>query len=224
MFATIRLLFLYLTTAFYVAIFIIVTTINKSKIVTTRKWICKRILEINNIHYEVKGLIDPTAQLLIANHQSFLDIILMEHMHPGNIAWVAKKELFNIPFYGRTVKNPQMIGVDREDKQGLLKLLADVKHRISLGRPVAIFPEGTRSKNGAFLPFKSGAQLIANKLDLRVQPFVVSNTKSLIDMNAFKMYKGPITITALPSLQAKTQPKTWLEDTKKTMESIYHDA
>ncbi len=63
-----------------------------------------------------------------------------------------------------------MIRVDRESRSGLIRLLKDAKETIEKGeRAVAIFPEGTRAKEQKLLSFKSGAKLLAEKLNLRVQ-------------------------------------------------------
>ncbi len=57
-------------------------------------------------------------------------------------------------------------------KLELLRLLKEVKDRLSLGRPIAMFPEGTRSSGKELLKFKSGASLVANKYNLKVQPLL----------------------------------------------------
>ena len=50
---------------------------------------------------EIVGTPDPRAQLLIANHQSIMDIVVLEETHPGDICWIAKKEIADIPIIGK---------------------------------------------------------------------------------------------------------------------------
>lgn len=220
--AKIRAYFAFASTMFYVGILIIVLFFNRKRHPQLRKWICKRIFKINDIDFELSGEVDPKAQLLLLNHQSFLDIILLELVNPGNLAWVAKRELFNIPFFGHTVKMPDMIAVDREDKNGLKKLISDAQKRLNQNRIIVIFPEGTRGSGKKILKYKAGAQFIANKLDLVVQPFVISSTLNLLNVKEMLMTPGTIKITALPSFKASEAGKNWIEETRNQTVEIFN--
>jgi len=97
---------------------------------------------------ETQGTRDNSADMFIINHQGIIDIIAMEASQLTDIRWIAKRQLFEIPWFGNLVKLSNMVNVDRENKAGLLKLIRDAKetkeskpHRI-----LAIFPEGTRAK------------------------------------------------------------------------------
>ncbi len=219
--AKIRAYYAFASTMFYVGILIIVLFFKRKRHPQLRKWICKRIFTVNNIDFELVGEVDPKAQLILLNHQSFLDIILLELVNPANLAWVAKRELFNIPFFGHTVKMPDMIPIDREDKNGLKKLIKDVEKRLSQNRVIVIFPEGTRGSGKKILKYKPGAQFIANKLDLTVQPYVISSTLNLLNVKEMLMTPGTIKITALPSFKAKEAPKDWLDQTRNTTIEIF---
>ncbi|MGB5868428.1 MAG: lysophospholipid acyltransferase family protein, partial [Arcobacteraceae bacterium] len=102
-------------------------------------------MKLLGITLEIEGEEDPNAQMQIMNHQSVLDIILFEYLHSKDLAWISKAEIGNIPWFGHIVKAPKMILVERESKKSLVKLLKDSKERLSHNRPIAIFPEGTRS-------------------------------------------------------------------------------
>lgn len=73
---------------------------------------------------DVQGEEDPEAQIFLVNHQSDLDIGIMETLTSKDLAWVAKKELFDVPFFGLALKLPQDIAVERESKTALIKLLS----------------------------------------------------------------------------------------------------
>ncbi|WP_456449218.1 lysophospholipid acyltransferase family protein, partial [Hydrogenimonas sp.] len=116
------------------------------------------MLALMGANVEVVGKPDERAQLYLINHQGIVDIITLEALLDKNLRWVAKKELFEVPWFGKLLKNAEMISVDREDRRGLIKLVKDVKESLeTMHRPVAIFPEGTRSKDQKLLPFKEGA-------------------------------------------------------------------
>ena len=164
-----------------------------------------------------KGKIDPNAKLLIINHQSLLDIIVVENLYPKNIAWVAKKEIADMFFFGHIVKVTDMIIVKREDRKSLVKLLKDVKDKIDKGRVVAIFPEGTRGDGEKLLNFKAGAKIISEKLDLKVQPIVLTNTRNIVDSQNFVANKGVVCVEFLDSIDPK-KDKQWYQKTKTDMQ------
>ena len=102
------------------------------------------------IKLEIEGKLDESCDLILINHQSMLDIIVMEYIHKRDIAWVAKKQITDMFFFGHIIKAPRMISIDRENKAGLIHLLSEAKDRLDKGRPIAIFPEGTRG-DGTFM-------------------------------------------------------------------------
>ena len=125
------------------------------------------------VHVRKVGAIDPQAQMFLINHQSELDIGVIESTTPRDLAWVAKKELFEIPFFSLALRLSKDIPLERESKSSLVSLLKASKERIDDNRIICIFPEGTRSESGRMRAFKPGAKLIADKLGLRVQPVVL---------------------------------------------------
>ena len=143
----------------------------------------------------ILGNQDETANLLIINHQSLVDIILIEDIHHSNIAWCAKKELFSNPFTRFALSLPKMIEVDRNDKRAIVKLINDAKDRLKHERVIAIFPEGTRGNGDRLLKFQMGAKILAQKLNLKVQPIVINGTQNVFDMKKFKITPGKIDIS-----------------------------
>ncbi len=167
---------------------------------------------------EIEGTPDKDAQMLILNHQSLLDIILLEATSQKDIAWVAKKEIADMKFFGQIITLPEMISINREDKKSLLKLFADSKKRIDEGRVIAIFPEGTRGDGKKLAPFKAGTKLIASKLKLKVQPIVVVNTKNVLDSQDFVAKSGKVKLIYLDSFYVK-ENKNWFEDIQVNMQA-----
>ena len=108
------------------------------------------------------GRIDPEAQMLIANHQSDIDISTLECTTKRNLVWVAKKELFSVPFFGLAIRLSDDIPVDRGSKAALVSLVKETKKRLDQGRCVVMFPEGTRQNSPKMLTFKPGAKMVAD--------------------------------------------------------------
>ena len=146
------------------------------------------------IKIEEVGKMDESCDMVIMNHQSLLDIIVIEYIHNRHLAWVGKKEITDLFFFGHIMKAPDMITIDRENKTGLIKLIKESKDRLSKNRPIAIFPEGTRSSGNKMLKFKPGAAMIANKLNLRVQPLIIINTKHILDSQKLEANPGIVKI------------------------------
>ena len=171
----------------------------------------------------IKGNPDPEVQMFLINHQSDLDIGVMETVTSKDLAWVAKKALFDVPFFGLAMSLPEDIEVERESKTSLVKLLRAAKDRLGKKRVITMFPEGTRSRTGRMLPFKSGAKVIADKYELKVQPIVLVETMSCYDIKRFYYKPKNITVIYMDSFVANKQNKNWLDDLRIKMQKVYDD-
>lgn len=172
---------------------------------------------------EVEGKEDPNAQMMLFNHESDLDIAVIESVTNKDLAWVAKKELFDIPFFGLALKIAQDIPVERESKTSLVKLLRASKDRLDKGRVISMFPEGTRSTKGKMLPFKSGAKLVADKYKLCVQPMVLIQTSKYYNIKKFYYKPGRIKVIYLDSFIADKNDTEWLKELRVKMQKVYDD-
>jgi 1-acyl-sn-glycerol-3-phosphate acyltransferase len=171
----------------------------------------------------VGGKIDEDATLILINHQSLLDIVIYEGLHPKDLAWVAKKEIADIPWFGRILDSSDMIIINRSDRRGLIKLLKDVKDRLDDNRPIAMFPEGTRGRGNKILKFKEGAKIIAEKYNLKVQPIVLCNTRNIVDSQNHLANGGLVTINYLPSFYPKDRGDDWFKILHEDMSKVYSD-
>ena len=170
---------------------------------------------------DIKGSVDPDVQMFVLNHQSDLDIGVMETITKKDLAWVAKKELFEVPFYGLLLKLPNDIPVERESKTSLLKLLKDAKDRLDAGRVITIFPEGTRSSGKKMLKFKAGPQMLANKYSLRVQPVVLINTARYFNIKTKHYTPGKITAIYMDAFNVDKNDKEWYAKLQESMQHVY---
>lgn len=185
-----------------------------------RQITAKSFLALFGVQANIKGELDPSAQILVLNHQSFMDVIYLEAIHPNNLCWIAKKELGKPFLYGHALKAPKMILINRENKKELVFLLKEAKDRLERGRTLCIFPEGTRSKGEEkFLPFKSGAKFLIEHFHLKVQPIVVCGTRQCLDVGALKFQNTPFSIQYLPAFIP--QGEQWFEFLKEQMQAEY---
>jgi len=168
-----------------------------------------------------KGEEDPATQMFLINHQSDLDIGVMETVSKKDLAWVAKKELFDVPFFGLAMSMPEDIPIERKNKTSLVKLLKNAKDRLNKGRVITMFPEGTRSRDGRMLPFKNGAKVVADKYQLRVQPVVLIATAECYDIKRFYYMPKTIKVIFLDSFIADKEDENWLKDLRVKMQEVY---
>jgi 1-acyl-sn-glycerol-3-phosphate acyltransferase len=170
---------------------------------------------------DVQGEEDPATQMFLINHQSDLDIAILETISKKDLAWVAKKELFDVPFFGLAMSMPEDIPIERKSKTSLLKLLKNAKDRLNKGRVITMFPEGTRSNSDTMLHFKNGAKVVADMYKLRVQPVVLIQTAKYYNIKKFYYMPGRIKVIFLDSFIADKTDENWLRSLRETMQGVY---
>ena len=168
--------------------------------------------------YEIKeiGKLDLSANLYILNHQSMLDIMIFEEIHPKDICWIAKKEIAKLFFIGKMLKIPKMIAIDRKNPRSMALILSQAKEQIAQNRPIMIFPEGTRSDGESILKFHKGADILVKKLQLKVQPIVIAGSRHLLDTKKLSTRRGKLVVEYLAL--ADTSDDDWLQKARIAME------
>jgi len=133
------------------------------------------------------------AYIICPNHTSYLDIFCLYTIFPKYFVFTGKKEIEKWPLFHIYYTSGMNILVDRETKTGMFKALKRMSHEIEIGNPLAIFPEGTISKQAPKLAsFKSGAFAIAIQKQVPVLPITfVSNWKILSRSGFWKGIDGP---------------------------------
>lgn len=201
------------------AIFILFSFTNsQDRIWRIRKAWAKLQSKIIPFEVELVGEINQEAQMIVMNHQSMLDIIALEKIYPKNIVWVAKKELSQIPIFKICTTKPKLICVDRKNPRDIVRILKEAKERLNEGRVLAIFPEGTRARGSKLLKFQSGAKIIADKLNLKVQALLIVDSSKILDSKSFELGSGTLKIICLDLID--TSDEQWLENTRKKMQEI----
>lgn len=202
-----------------VAVTIILMYLFRNNHHAVRKTWMKLQMKMLGIKLEQVGTLDMSCDMVIMNHQSLLDIVVMEYIHDRDLAWVAKKEISNLFFFGHIIKAPRMISIDREDKSGIVTLMKETKDRLSKGRPIAIFPEGTRNNGKSISKFKIGAKMVANKYNLKVQPIVLMNTRKILDSKTLEATPGTVKVIYLEPVQADKK-SDWFNEAEENMRTV----
>ena len=116
--------------------------------------------------------------VITINHTSMVDIPMLYHI-PLNFRWVSKREVFRIPFFGQMLTLHGDICIDRSSSSAMAKVITMGKKWIGRGASIAIFPEGTRSKDGEIHRFKSGAFSLAKDVGVPILPVVLHGSDTL---------------------------------------------
>jgi 1-acyl-sn-glycerol-3-phosphate acyltransferase len=130
------------------------------------------LMRIIGLEIVVEGAANGPA-LFVANHQSFLDPMLLSAVLPVRTKWVAKAEFRRVPVLGRAF-GACAIYIDRKAPAAAREALTDGLRQLPKGWSVAVFPEGTRSSDGQLQAFKKGAVHLAMELGLPVVPLGVA--------------------------------------------------
>ena len=97
--------------------------------------------------------------VLVANHQSVVDIPMLLSAFPRPVGFLAKRELGEIPLFGKAMAAAGNLFVDRDDPRDAVRMLREAGARLRDGRLVVVFPEGTRSGDGSIGEFQLGGLL-----------------------------------------------------------------
>lgn len=132
------------------------------------------------LRHQVRGTqhLPAGPVVLAAKHQSAWDTLIW-HVLLDDPAVVMKKELLSIPIYGWMCRKTRMIAVDRKaGTKALRTMLEDSRAALELGRPIVIFPQGTRTAPGASVkdvPYQPGVSALYRGLDVPVVPVALNS-------------------------------------------------
>ena len=161
------------------------------------RWWGRAICKLAGVRVRVEGLdnLDPRATCVYAgNHASQFDIFAFQGHFPHDFRWLAKKELFRLPVFGRAMRRAGYIPVDRSNSREAMKSLNEAAARIAAGKSVLIFPEGTRSADGRLKDFKGGAVLLAVRAGVPVVPLGFNGSHRILPKGKWLPERGEIVI------------------------------
>ena len=138
--------------------------------------------------------------LVAAKHQSGFETLILQY-ELGDPAIILKKELLSIPLIGWVLRRLGHIGVDRAgDLDAARQLLVAARRAHDEGRPVLIFPEGSRREVGALPDYKAGVELLYAVLKAPCIPVAV-NSGRVWPAKSLTPTIGLITVEFLPPIQ-----------------------
>ncbi len=158
--------------------------------------------------------------ILLVKHQSTLETFLLPTLMPHPLAYVFKKELLYVPFFGWAMGRLDMIHIDRGQRtQAFNKVVAQGKLLLAQGTWIIMFPEGTRIARGQRGQYKSGGTRLAIETGAPVIPIAVSSAKCW-PRKAFVKMPGVVDVSigrAIPS--AGRQPDELMREVENWIEA-----
>jgi 1-acyl-sn-glycerol-3-phosphate acyltransferase len=177
-----------------------------------------------HIHSDTAALAKSKQGLvLVANHTSLLDINAAFAASPTPIVFLGKAGIRKVPLLGKINELAGTIFVERGNRQSSEKAVKTLTQTLKDGRSVLVFPEGTRSKNGALKPFKKGAFHLAAQAGAPIVPMHISGTYSHLPPTAwaFQKSKEPIVVRLGAPLASTAQDVTaTMEEAKSAVEAL----
>jgi 1-acyl-sn-glycerol-3-phosphate acyltransferase len=176
------------------------------------------------LDYEVRGQANiPHGPALFAiKHQSAWDTLAVASLLPQPVV-VLKRELFWVPFYGWYARRAGMIAIDRgAGASALRRMLRAAQAAIAKGRPLVIFPQGTRtlstSLGGTAKPYQPGVAALYGELGVPVVP-VALNSGLFWGRRAFRKEPGRIIVEFLPPIAPGLAKRDFLAQLETVIET-----
>jgi 1-acyl-sn-glycerol-3-phosphate acyltransferase len=174
--------------------------------------VCGIVVEFRGLEHLPAG-----AVLIAAKHQCMFDtmgpLVVVE-----NACYVMKRELTRIPFYGWFSEKTKMIVVDREGQAKALRgMLTEAKARAAQGRPVLIFPEGSRTAPGERTEYQPGVAGLYRTLGLPCIP-MATNSGVHWPAHGFLRIPGTIVFEFLPAIAPGLSRETFMTTLKERVE------
>ncbi len=188
-----------------------------------RVWVCGTMVLLRifvGLTHEVRGLAHrpPGAALYAVKHQSAWDTLIFALLL-DRPAIVLKQELLNLPLFGWYMRKCRMIPVDRKGRAAALKrMAADARDRVAAGRPILIFPEGTRVAPGQRRPYQPGAAALYVALGLPVVP-VALKSGLFWGRRSFHKLPGRIVVEFLPPIAPGLERRIFMAELEAAIET-----
>jgi 1-acyl-sn-glycerol-3-phosphate acyltransferase len=179
---------------------------------------------IMGIRYEVQGqenlpVGETSPAILLVKHQSTYETFLMPAIMPHPLAYVFKKELLYVPFFGWSIGSLDMIHIDRSQRaKAFAKVVEQGQALLDRGVWVIMFPEGTRIPRGERGSYKTGGTRLAIATGAPVIPIAVTSAKCW-PRKAFIKTPGVVDVSIgqpIPSVgrdadELMREVETWIE-------------
>jgi 1-acyl-sn-glycerol-3-phosphate acyltransferase len=132
--------------------------------------------------------------MLVANHASYIDAVVLMAALPADFRFVAKRRLASYPVIGMVIRRAGHVTVERADQSGRLAGADAIAEALARGTSVFTFPEGTFFRPPGVLPFRLGAFRAAVDAGRPVVPIALRGTRAVLPDESWLLRRGPIDV------------------------------
>jgi len=132
--------------------------------------------------------------VIVANHGSYLDSVVLMATLPVDFVFVANHKLAAIPFFGLAVRKAGHLVVDRTRAAARRACVLEMIETLRRGRSLVVFPEGTRHRGNELLPFRLGAFRAAVEVGCPIVPVTINGTTDIWPPGTWLMHRGAVDI------------------------------
>ena len=161
-----------------------------------------------------------TPAILLSKHQSTFETLLIPTLVPHPLAFVFKRELLRIPFFGWSMARLDMIHIDRESRALAMKqVIAQGTERLAQGTWVIMFPEGTRMARGQSGTYQTAGTRLAVESGAPVVPIAVSSG-TCWPRQGFIKHPGVVQVSIGPAIASVgREPKELMREVQAWIEA-----
>jgi 1-acyl-sn-glycerol-3-phosphate acyltransferase len=207
MFATFKLVFVYITLGSITGILGIPYTLligDISLLYRVAMWVTNAGVRAAGIKIEISGFenIPPGRScIFMSNHVSNLDPAVTMPLLPGRNSVLLKKELMSIPILGRAMRMAKFVPVERGSRRDTAQAtVAAAGDALRSGLPILVYPEGTRSLDGRLSTFKKGPFFLAQETKAPIIPIAISGTQTMMRKGSSAITPGLARVQLLPPI------------------------
>jgi 1-acyl-sn-glycerol-3-phosphate acyltransferase len=209
MFATLKLVFVYLTLGPIAGLIGIPYSFLVGDIgllYRVAMWITRAGVRAAGIRVEISGLENvPVGRscIFMSNHVSNLDPPVIVPLLPGRCSVLLKKELMSIPILGLAMRMAKFVPVERGHKRDAAKASVNAAaDALRSGLHIMVFPEGTRSLDGRLATFKKGPFFLAQETQAPIVPIAISGTERMMRKGSSAITPGVARVQMLPAIDS----------------------
>lgn len=188
------------------------------------KWWSRLTLALLLLPVRVEGrerLAGGQSYVFVSNHQGAFDIFLIYGYLNRNFKWMMKRGIRQIPMIGMACQAAHHIFVDKRGPAKIRETYDHARSTLREGMSLVVFPEGARTTDGQMMPFRRGAFMLADELQLPVVPITINGSFRVLprQRDGHFITWHPLTLTIHPPLPCVGQGA---EGEKETMDRAYH--
>jgi len=138
--------------------------------------------------------------IIVANHASYLDALVVLVALPDDIHFAAKREFERMPLFGAGLRGIGTYFVERNDAAGGIEDTRELVNVVRRGVRLVLFPEGTFSRAPGLAPFRLGAFAVSSTAAVPIVPVVLRGTRSVLREHRWLPIRYPVVVSVLPPI------------------------